>query len=153
MKITTAQLKKIIKEEYDRVTPTRPGEKATEARLQFLTEEVMSELSWTPRVRKTVAVRKNDLLLAESYARLLLEEMSKDELAQATKTIDKLRAIKSAVPEKAEDLSVAILEAAKDINAFVGGSFRSAQKTGSIIFWHKVARKPSIKGIDTFEFT
>jgi len=43
MRITNTQLRKLIREEYDRVTPTRPGQLMTEARANYLAEELLDE--------------------------------------------------------------------------------------------------------------
>ncbi len=43
MRLNESRLRAIIKEEYDRVTPTRSGQRMTEARARYLAEEVMKE--------------------------------------------------------------------------------------------------------------
>jgi hypothetical protein len=43
MKISHNQLRRIIKEEYQRVTPVQPGQVMSEARAMYLAEEVMAE--------------------------------------------------------------------------------------------------------------
>lgn len=43
MKITHNQLRRIIKEEYERATPVQPGQLMSEARALYLAEEVMNE--------------------------------------------------------------------------------------------------------------
>lgn len=43
MKITHNQLRRIIKEEYERATPVQPGQIMSEARAMYLAEEVMNE--------------------------------------------------------------------------------------------------------------
>lgn len=43
MKITHNQLRRIIKEEYERATPVQPGQIMSEARAMYLAEQVMNE--------------------------------------------------------------------------------------------------------------
>lgn len=46
MQITKNQLQRIIREEYLRVTPTKPGALMTEARANYLAEQVLDEGLW-----------------------------------------------------------------------------------------------------------
>jgi hypothetical protein len=52
MRITNAQLRKLIREEYDRVTPTPPGQLMTEARANYLAEEIVKEFFGLGRLFK-----------------------------------------------------------------------------------------------------
>jgi len=52
MRITNVQLRKLIKEEYDRITPTPRGQLMTEARANYLAEEIVKEFFGLGRMFK-----------------------------------------------------------------------------------------------------
>ena len=57
MKITEASLKRIIKEEYLRITPTKPGQLMSEARAQYLAEQIIYEIGIFDKLKAFVSGR------------------------------------------------------------------------------------------------
>lgn len=52
---------------------------------------------------------------------LLLEELSKDELKQATEVVKKLGSLEKVVPDDSEEFKTAISDAMEDVRSFMGG--------------------------------
>ena len=94
--------------------------------------------------------RKKEILLAESYAEMLLEALDPEELKKATSTLSKMREIKAA-GKNMPALVAAIDEAVKEINEFMGGGVGSLLKRGlgalASKFDIKAGENPILKGL------
>lgn len=93
---------------------------------------------------------RQELLVAEHYARLILEEIDKDELAKTSQVLQKLNAI-SKVAKGIPQITSAIQSASSDVNEFTGGGMKALAKKGlSAIqrkFGAKAGENPLLKSI------
>lgn len=83
--------------------------------------------------------RADDHVIAEQHAHALLEALDKEELQKATKILNKLATIKKAAdadPGLAV-LSIAIKDAAEDVNDYTGGGIGALMKKGSAALMKK----------------
>jgi hypothetical protein len=80
--------------------------------------------SYTLRKRiAEVRLSQESRLLSEATrtGELLLEELSKGELKQATEVVKKLGALEKVVPDDSEEFKAAISDAMEDVRSFMGG--------------------------------
>ena len=93
---------------------------------------------------------QKEILLAETYAEILLEALDPEELKKATSTLSKLRELKAA-GKNMPALVAAIDEAVNEINEFMGGGVGSLLKRGlgaiSKKFDIKAGENPILKGL------